>query len=1260
MIFMRQNNSTCQTGGHPLVVGSLHSHDRESPARKQPTVDAQLSLRSSFQNGDPYTKLQVAGSFFAGSDFFSLRMDADPVRLRTLACFFPKFSYDDDANENTSAASTAQSTMREALESGNYQVRISPKHSGSLALWNIEKDFFQAKNSAANLFTVTSQIVLSRVIASSCPGDTLQAKLAAAQQKIQLIKRECSGLCVGMEVVTRGLTGEHGDTPHVNYAVVTSICRAYTNGPGRFFGASEVIEFCCRYGLLWNEAFILTSAAAFQQFCAVHASNLVHGTDSVVIPLLRQLANVHIVAVPHAELQGELLEGVVVRLEPREATTCDALAARSAQQFSLDALRDFSRDLDDIWSQCGQNEELFLSRMKPEVDSLWGSGQITRLSKVDTDAILASILRMQPAAGSQVAESSAADEETAGIQGLVALMMREKLYSQHVRFKGLQLPDGSVCFIVHVLLDKVFATFNRTAPSGSFPLYRGYSFIVEKSSTVQSIRISHMHDPPASLSVPSAPSAQLSCMFKAKFMPYMIRTFIMRNCGLRLCDSISRGNGSAAAEYKTSVTRYIKSWVPPGPMLSEAFGKYFMYLIAWGTFLQAGIRSGKINPNAFDRGGSYLSLVAQFDEEMKQRGGSSEGAGVADMDDPLSGSPSNGCVVFITYPGKVPPECENAFHKLLQAHMGPSAVTCDATAVNDCEMLQTPGRLKALVKGGSVILVLVDLVSSSLIRGIEASIASVQHVTWWVYSGIPGVAHPFDGLPSGLMKKARALSQKWINFLSAAILPDQKVVPPQLAGLNISMDAGFDFLFPSAATDLRSLLDPMHAAPVYSPDRESKVCVVMFPAIPGSGKSTLASSRVTKALEASTGFKVDRFDGDDAALKVKFWSKLWDHINALPLYDGKYLIIASKNAPPSSREGGGNFYRELSNGCPAGVAFVAALPDDDGMDTHPFSLQYLALCMSRVVRRTARDHNTLFGLDAWKISVMFYNFYKDISRERLLRDVGALTDRVIQLPVISKSAPPMPPALEQLLRSCISSEDVPTDAVLAAFREHDCYIASLAPPIEECAIAFIDRIEAVLGSLTSSVSDGSSDFEYLAAFVDAEAFGGLISMLGLSYVNVDRAHVTLWHSRNHSPLFPVVFELMGQSVSVTVGTSCYRVPVCLPSPFAQVDAIFSTLDSKQIALRVSSMFLAGGDEVPVVNVWPHITVACEQVALGPVLCMFARLVVVSCQAAGACMGIKQASSNARTWNCCHLSHYPSRYADVRDQRCQQGWPLKVQ
>jgi hypothetical protein len=289
--------------------------------------------------------------------------------------------------------------------------------------------------------------------------------------------------------------------------------------------------------------------------------------------------------------------------------------------------------------------------------------------------------------------------------------------------------------------------------------------------------------------------------------------------------------------------------------------------------------------------------------------------------------------------------------------------------------------------------------------------------------------------------------------------------------------------------------------------------------------------------------------------------------------------------------------------------FVAALSDDDGIDTYPFSLQYLALCMSRVVRRTARDHNTLFGHDSWKISVMFYNFYKDFNRQRLLREIGALTDRVVSLPVVSKAAPPMPVALEQMLLACIASEDVPTDSVLAMFNDCESYIASLAPPFEECAVKFIDQIEAVLSSMTVSSSDGSSKFDYLGAFLEEAAYESLVSKLGLTVVNSDRAHVTLWHFKNRdaASLFPVVYDLMGQSVSVTVRTLhlLFVAPIFLR--VEQVDAVFSSLDAKQIALRVSSVILTDGDEVPIANAWPHITVACDKVGL--LICYLNKMLI---------------------------------------------------
>jgi hypothetical protein len=171
---------------------------------------------------------------------------------------------------------------------------------------------------------------------------------------------------------------------------------------------------------------------------------------------------------------------------------------------------------------------------------------------------------------------------------------------------------------------------------------------------------------------------------------------------------------------------------------------------------------------------------------------------------------------------------------------------------------------------------------------------------------------------------------------------------------------------------------------------------------------------------------------------------------------------------------------------------------------------------------------------------MFYNFYKDFDRDRLLREIGALTDRLVYLPIVSKSSPPMPTALRQLLNTCITSDSVDTDSLLAAFKEHESYIANLPPSIEECESAFIDQVVTVLNSFSASISDGSANFDYLAAFVDAEAFICLVSKLGLTVANVDNPHVTLWHSKKRdsasTSLFPLLHELIGQNASVTVRT----------------------------------------------------------------------------------------------------------------------------
>jgi hypothetical protein len=388
----------------------------------------------------------------------------------------------------------------------------------------------------------------------------------------------------------------------------------------------------------------------------------------------------------------------------------------------------------------------------------------------------------------------------------------------------------------------------------------------------------------------------------------------------------------------------------------------------------------------------------------------------------------------------------------------------------------------------------------------------------------------------------------------------------------------------------------MKKRPVYSPDRESKVYVITFPAIPGSGKSTLASKKVMQQIANLTGYEVSFRDGDDPELKTSYWPKLWAHINSLPLYDGKYLIIASKNAPVSHPSAGkGNLYGEtLKKQCPAGVKFAVALANEGGItpDDFPFSLEYLALCMSRVVRRAKQDHIGLFGQDAWKISTMFYTLYAGLSRRDMLKHISVLTESVIDLPVVSKDAPQMPEELKVLLHSCIrehsfdengnSTNTVPTRDVLAAFDKYAYYLASITVPLADYEEAFVQQVERLLEELSSSSvvkpDAPAPDFEYVGAFVkDEMAYDKVLSDLRIKRKNSEKPHVTLLHSKNKgaSEMFQTMIKHMNKEVTVSV------------------DAIVSSSNPNQIAFQVNLMTFSDGSEVPVVNSWPHITISCE-------------------------------------------------------------------
>jgi hypothetical protein len=1032
-------------------------------------------------------------------------------RLESLASFFSKFSYDDGDKTDTDSDATrvAHATMCEALKEAIYQVRISPKHSGSLALWNIAKNFFQAKNSAGNLFTETSQAILAYIIASFCEGETPEDKLEAAKLKIERMKQECPDLCVGMEIVGRGMTGEHGDTPIVNYAVVTSVCRLNEDGSRRFFTASEVTQFCVKWGLLWNEAFLITSPEKFQQFCDLHARELVHGTDSSFMPQLCALADTYVPGVNHRFLQGDRLEGVVVRLEPRDTTNVDVRDALAS--FSMETLKHFSAALDKKWAVAKRNEATFRAMLLPEIEAFWGPNQVVKLSDHESQVALEELMSSKP-------QGKIAD--------LIRFLRTDEKCAKGIHYHGYRLA-GRIFFILHVLHDDVFEYLNKHKPAGLMPLYRGFSFWKGEGPIEEGPIEEGLIEERLMEEVFAAPeeSTGISCMFKAKLMPYMIRTFIMRNSGSKLC----KAGPAGLSIYEATVDRYLKSWCTTSEQLADAIGTYRAYLLDWGRFLCSRMTSGDCEPLK----NGYLHLIPVFEEwRASQKKSSSQ--------------TQWGGVIVVTYPNKI-----GDYHKAIEG-MVTSFVTIDAS-VKDIHKTIEAGEIKSYVAAGTTVIIVTSITGNGFIRGLEEALAPVHCVSWWVHCG---VAEDLTSINPG---RGRGILPKWHALLKT--LP-YKIVPPSLARDSLSHITDFEFLR-SEPVPVESVFQQIVQMPVLP---LTQVSIVIMPMLPGSGKTTLTDPQTLKELAEKTGCEVIYFDGDDPALKKKYWVELCGFIKKLSLFGKRYIIVCSKNAPPTGRKGLKTFYRDRRDLLSTGAQVMAILPNDCGTTTHSFSLKFLVLCISRVVKRTAETHPTLHGPEAWPVVRMFYNLYVDMDRSALVRSLSVLTTSLITLPLISQTAGPMPQELCELLAQCILDDSsVSTEEMMIALAEHAEYIQSLSVPKDTIANSFIEQVvNFVKDSKQKEVAPLPT---YVGVFFD-ETGQATLHAMGCS---VQQPHITMWHELHGEPI-----DLVRPHVGKTVTVTC--------------DAIFRS--ETHIALHVCSMSLEDGTPVPCQNVFAHITLVC--------------------------------------------------------------------
>jgi hypothetical protein len=177
--------------------------------------------------------------------------------------------------------------------------------------------------------------------------------------------------------------------------------------------------------------------------------------------------------------------------------------------------------------------------------------------------------------------------------------------------------------------------------------------------------------------------------------------------------------------------------------------------------------------------------------------------------------------------------------------------------------------------------------------------------------------------------------------------------------------------------------------------------LLFFPTIPGSGKSSVVSNIDQDIHDAlSTGDRKILIDESD-----RYKGKFWPHIAKSRRRCYSAINIVDKNAPPSA-------WDTIGSICTSTKALaVPILPDrlamettsvvgvrrkDGTMDsgcvhTYPFSLPYLAVCMTRVLLRRPGAHAGQLDQSNDRlcmIVIKFYSFYRNLSAEKLLENMS--------------------------------------------------------------------------------------------------------------------------------------------------------------------------------------------------------------------------------------------------------------------------------
>ncbi|XP_042002958.1 tRNA ligase 1-like isoform X1 [Salvia splendens] len=372
--------------------------------------------------------------------------------------------------------------------------------------------------------------------------------------------------------------------------------------------------------------------------------------------------------------------------------------------------------------------------------------------------------------------------------------------------------------------------------------------------------------------------------------------------------------------------------------------------------------------------------------------------------------------------------------------------------------------------------------------------------------------------------------------------------------------------------------------------------IVFFPGIPGCAKSALCKEIMSSPGRLGDDRPVKSLMGD--LIKARYWVKVDQEYRKKPYS----IMLADKNAPNEE------VWRKIEDMCRStGASGVPIIPDSEGTESNPFSLDSLSVFIFRVLHRANHPGNLdNSSPNAGYVLLMFYNLYEGKDRKEFETELIERFGSIVKMPLLEPKRPPLPESVRSVLEEGLSlyklhcRQHGKLDSTKGQYAKewtkwekqlrdtlsaNADYLNSIQVPFGVAVEKVIEQLQAIA---KADYSPPSTEKRNLGAIVFAAVtlpiseIIDLIHNLGMKDPRVEsffkdkdlksslkNAHLTLAHKRSHGVTALASFAPhLNQNIPV---------------------AVSSLLFSDKLAALEADPGVVDGEKIDSKNEWPHVT-----------------------------------------------------------------------